>query len=175
MKENRPELREEIGVLVSYPQNTAELERACSETFSNVADAWFTAVDYSPKSESGDFRGGVIPSPQLAKLADLHWTNDGLEFAAESSSRCVFRSLRKGKHRATIMDAALLVRVLSDAGLRLCWRLYGWKWRRGGSAGDAPMREYWALYTLGDDGFPKCVGGGTWLARPHPVEEALPW
>ena len=176
MKEDRPAFCEEIGMLVSFPKDTADLERNCADTFSKLGGTWFTAVDYSTKSESGSFNGGVIPSPQLAKLAKLHWAHDDLDFINGNSGRRVLQSLRQGEHRATIIDAALIEHTFSKAGLRICWRLYGWKWCRGGHSDEhASMREYWALYVLSKDGLPECVGGGTWLAGPDAVEETLPW
>lgn len=175
MKENRPELREEIGALVSFPQDSAELEQQCFETSSNVQEAWFTAVNYSTKSESGDFGGGVIPSPQLAKLMDLRWSQDGLDFRSGNSLDHAFQSVRQGNHRVTMVDATLLTHAFTKVGLRICWRLYGWKWSRGGRGNHAPMREYWALFTLGDTGLPMLVGGGTWIAGFRAVEEPLPW
>jgi hypothetical protein len=39
----------------------------------------------------------------------------------------------------------------------------------------APQREYWVVYTLGKNGLPDRVGGGTWLAHPNAVRQDLPW
>ena len=175
MIEHRPTLREEMNALVSFPSGAAAFEAECADTFSRINGAWFTVAAYSTRSEGSDARSGIIPSPQRALMAGLTWTRHGLDFTTGEPAMPEFRSLRGGDHRVTIMNAALLTRLFAAAGLRLVWRLYGWKWCHGSRVERAPQREYWALYVLGDAGLPECVGGGTWIAPSNATEEALPW
>ena len=175
MIEDRPTLREELNALVAYPSNNANFEANCADTFSKVLGAWFAAADFSTRSEGTGASSGIIPAPQLARMAGLEWTRRELDFSKPTAVNAEFVSLKEGEHQVTLMNAAVLEELFSRADLRLVWRLYGWKWCHSATMEHAPQREYWVVYTLGRNGLPKCLGGGTWQAGPSPIQEDLAW
>lgn len=173
--EELPNWREDLSCLISYPDKSFDLEENCAETRSKVEGVWFAVAGYSTRVEGNDALSGTIPSPQLARLASLEWTQAGLNFGTKGAAEPEFRRLKHGEHSVTLMDAALLGRLFAGVGLQLVWRLYGWKWSWGSLGDLGPQRDYWALYVLGEDGLPQCVGGGTWNTPPSTDVEHLPW
>ena len=171
----RPALREELNALVSFPENTVVFEEDCADVHRKISGSWFTVADYSALNEDADAINGIIPSPQLARMASLRWTHHGLNFKTLDAKKPEFITLHSGGHQVTLMNATLLLRVFAIAGLQIVWRLHGLKWCPSSSFESTPMRDYWALFTLDATGIPQCIGGGTWILQPAPVEETLPW
>jgi len=175
MIEDWPTMNDDLQALVAYPGINSPFETECADTFSKVKGACFAAAAFSARTEGTGAQSGIIPSPQLARIAGFQWTRHELNFSTPSASAPEFISLKDGRHRVTLMNAALLQNLFAKADLQLVWRLYGWKWSYSSSIDCAPQREYWVVYTLGKNGRPKRIGGGTWLVQPDPIPQELPW
>jgi len=170
-----PEFRSEVLTLLNYPDSVPGLAEDCGHTFARTKGAWFTACDYSDEQDGSRSLTGDVPSPLLAKMLELKWTKSGLDFYDSDPLRPVVRDVREEDNHACLCQLRPLLAAFSKRGLRLVWRLYGWKWIGGTLSRNEPQREYWSLYSLSPLGKRVCLGGGTWLVRPNPVQEALPW
>lgn len=170
-----PDFQSEILTLLKYPGGTDELERYCGHTFARTPGAWFTTCNYEDEQHGSRSLKGHIPSPPLAKLLKVKWTKSGLDFSVLKASQPMICDVRHEGQNACMCQAKPLLAAFEKHNLRLVWRVFGWKWISGGHNQNSPQREYWALYCLNTDGEPICLGGGTWLAKPDPVCEPLPW
>ena len=170
-----PAFQTEILTLLKYPSVTDELERYCGHTFASTTGAWFTTCNYSDEQHGSRSLQGHIPSPSLAKLLKVNWTKSGLDFGGPKESLPIVCDVRQEDQNACMCQVKPLLAAFAKQNLRLVWRVFGWKWISDGLNQHSPQREYWALYTLDANTEPICLGGGTWLAKPNPITELLPW
>jgi hypothetical protein len=170
-----PDFQTEILTLLKYPSGADEIERYCGHTFARTPGAWFTTCNYEDEQHGSRSLQGHIPSPPLAKLLKVKWTKSGLYFSGPKASQPMVCDVRQEDQNACMCQVKPLLAALAKKDLRLVWRFFGWKWISGGLSDHGPQREYWGLYTMDTAGKPACLGGGTWIAKPNPITELLPW
>jgi hypothetical protein len=108
-------------------------------------------------------------------MLKIKWTKSGLDFCGSDPSQPVVRNVREEDYQACLCQLKPLLAGFSKRNMKVVWRIYGWKWIGGTTNHQSLQREYWALYSLDGLGKPYCLGGGTWIAKPNPVSERLPW
>jgi hypothetical protein len=174
MRPSEPAFESDILTLLKYPSGCGDLDRYCGHTFARTPGAWFTTCNYSDEQRGEKSLHGYIPSPALAKMLKLKWMKSGLNFSSVTPRRVVFDACEDDFH-ACLCQFEPLLNAFRNRNLKLVWRVFGWKWIAGTMDRESAQREYWALYSLDRVGKPYCLGGGTWIAKPNPTVEELPW
>jgi len=175
-----PEFGQSLATLRTFPIGHEKLRRRCQidqnwETEDWRVPAIWTTCRCAPDEERRRARDGSIPSPQLADQGNLRWMGRAFDFERPGELAPTVQHLGQGFRGACVIQRPFFRDLLKKAGLRLVWRVYGFKYRLH-EHGENHAREHWGTFVLGANGNLKPSGGAT-CAFPHGPgpEEPLPW
>ncbi|MEC5129506.1 hypothetical protein VSU19_22285 [Verrucomicrobiales bacterium BCK34] len=153
---DEPEFSDAAYSLQEYPEGQSDLAEASQLDRAHYAKYWNTGAfsttcRFSPDADAENLFSGSIPSPKLAELGDLVWSENGLSFLRNSSGDEVVRHFGDYPKSACIAEKEFLLEVLLRNNLRIVWRCFGDKIVSNDRLYPGG-RAYWMAFSMGSDG-----------------------